>query len=47
MHHGVFSQRQCKEFADVPYYGTYCAGLKPVPVLTVTDLDMIQNVYSE
>ena len=47
MHRSLLSQRQCKQFADVPYYGTYTPGLKPFPVLTVTDLDMIQNVYSE
>ena len=47
IHSSLFSQRQCKEFADVPYYGTYAFGLRPLPVLTVTDLDMVQNVYGE
>jgi hypothetical protein len=47
VHSVQVSLEQYKEFRDVPYYGSYAFGLTPYPVLTVCDLDMIENVFSK
>ncbi len=45
VHLNDISVAQYREFRDVPFYGTYAFGVTPYRVLTVTDLDLIKNIY--